>query len=136
VKIFLDANVLFSAVKSDGHVSQLLRLLTESGHELVANDYVMDEARRNLEVKYPVNHDLLGPVLTIVNVSSVSSHGLLPEGIELAEKDRPVLAAAIALGCNALVTGDTTHFRHLFGTSVGGVMIFSPRSIAESLLSS
>ena len=52
----------------------------------------------------------------------------------LPEKDRPVLAAAIDLRCQALITGDRTHFGTLYGKTVGGVTIHSPRSLAEALL--
>jgi hypothetical protein len=45
-----------------------------------------------------------------------------------------VLAAAIALDCDALVTGDRTHFGAGYGRAFGGVTIHSPRSLAEMLL--
>jgi len=51
VRIFLDANVLFSAAKSDGAVRALLRLLIEHGHACWADAYVVEEARRNLVAK-------------------------------------------------------------------------------------
>jgi len=54
--------------------------------------------------------------------------------IPLPEKDRPVLAAAILGGCEALVTGDRTHFGALFGSAIEGVAIHSPASLAEWLL--
>lgn len=47
-----------------------------------------------------------------------------------------MLSAAINLGCGALVTGDRTHFGHLFGTPVQGVTVYSPvvrRSMALAL---
>jgi hypothetical protein len=49
----------------------------------------------------------------------------------LPEKDRPVLAAAIRLGCDALVTGDRTYFGAGYGRVYGGVTIYSPRTLAE-----
>ena len=52
------------------------------------------------------------------------------------EKDRPVLAAAIRHRCAALVTGDRTHFGPLFGKTVRGVTLHSPRSLAEAVLDS
>ncbi|WP_369667843.1 hypothetical protein [Thioalkalicoccus limnaeus] len=52
----------------------------------------------------------------------------------LPEKDRPVLAAAIRLGCDALVTGDRTHFGAGYGRVFGDVAIHSPRSLAEQIL--
>jgi len=53
MRVFLDANILFSAVKSDGAVRELLRLLLDSGHECWIDDYVVIEARRNLTAKEP-----------------------------------------------------------------------------------
>ena len=52
----------------------------------------------------------------------------------LPEKDRPVLAAAARLGCQALVTGDRAHFGRFYGRRLAGVAIHSPRSLAELLL--
>ncbi len=46
--------------------------------------------------------------------------------VELVDKDRPVLAAAIRLRCDALITGDRTHFGHLYGKAVAGVLVLSP----------
>jgi hypothetical protein len=53
----------------------------------------------------------------------------------LPEKDRPMMASAIRPGCDALVTGDRTHFGAGYGKSFGGVTVHSPRSLAECLLS-
>ena len=44
----------------------------------------------------------------------------------LVEKDRPILAAAIAASADYLVTGDKSHFGHLYGTRVSGVCVFTP----------
>lgn len=38
------------------------------------------------------------------------------------------------LGCDALVTGDRTHFGSFYGKTLGGVKIHSPRSLAEAVL--
>ena len=51
----------------------------------------------------------------------------------LPAKDRPVLAAAIRLHCDALVTGDHTHFGAGYGKVFASVAIYSPRSLAEQL---
>jgi hypothetical protein len=49
------------------------------------------------------------------------------------EKDRPVLAAVMRIGCDVLVTGDRTHFGPGCGRVFGGVALNSPRSLAELL---
>jgi predicted nucleic acid-binding protein len=54
--------------------------------------------------------------------------------LPLPENDRRVLAAAIALECDAFVTGDQTHFGSLYDKTVEGVKIYSPRQLAETIL--
>ncbi|MCX8004684.1 MAG: PIN domain-containing protein [Burkholderiaceae bacterium] len=130
MRVFLDANILFSAAKSDGAVRALVRLLVEHGHECWADAYVVAEARRNLLAKgVEALHvlDALLPHLRLAAVVAVDELAWLPE------KDRPVLAAAIHLRCDALVTGDRTHFGAGYGRSFGGVTVHSPRSLAERL---
>lgn len=136
MRVFLDANVLFSAAKSDGAVRQLLRLLVDSGHECWVDAYVVAEARRNLAVKGPDALDVLEALLSHLRVASASQGNALPAALVdwLPEKDRPVLAAAIRLGCDALVTGDRAHFGAGFGQTFGGVTIHSPRTLAERIL--
>ena len=134
MRVFLDANILFSAAKSNGAVRELLVRLRAAGHILCADEYVLAEARRNLERK---------------GAEAVTDFARLRDEIDLApfrptelpqraaaalpEKDQPVLAAAIRLRCDVLVTGDRTHFGKLFGTTIEGVVIHSPRSLAEAV---
>ena len=132
MRIFLDANVLFSAARSDGAVRRFLALLIDAGHECCADGYVAEEARRNLSAKAPEGLSVLDAFLARMRVAAAHPD---PETVEAAlalpEKDRPVLAAAIRLECEALVTGDRTHFGAFYGKSLGGVIIHSPRSLAE-----
>ena len=135
MRIFLDANILFSAAKSDGAIRRLLALLAGAGHECHADAFVVEEARRNLALKAPGSLPVLDRLLTRIPVAQVKASLEESEMVRsLPEKDRPVLAAAIDLGCQALVTGDRTHFGALYGKTVGGVTIHSPRSLAEALL--
>jgi predicted nucleic acid-binding protein len=137
VRIFLDANILFSAAKSAGAVRRLLELLQGAGHECWVDGFVIAEARRNLELKAPTSLADFDRLLTSMRVGAI--HMPDPEleaTLPLVEKDRPVLAAAIHLRCHALVTGDRTHFGELYGRSIRGVTIHSPRSLAEELFGS
>lgn len=135
LRIFLDANVLFSAAKSDGAVQRLLVLLTEAGHECWADGYVTEEARRNLAAKAVERLPVLDALLGRLHLAQIHpGPAELSLATVLPEKDRPVLAAAIRLGCEALVTGDRTHFGELYGKRIGGVAIHSPASIAKVLL--
>ena len=139
MRIFLDANILFSAAKSNGAIHHLLALLRESGHECWVDGFVVEEARRNLELKSPEGSAALAGLLARLHVAGVqplrSQHNsALGATLPLPPKDRPVLAAAIHLRCKALVTGDRKHFGALYGKVVRGVTIHSPQSNAELLL--
>src|SRR5215510_2469371 len=135
MRIFLDANVLFSGAKADGAVRELLRLLSAAGHELCVDGYVVEEARRNLALKAPERLGMLDELLSLMDVAPAKQPEAPWETARfLPEKDRPVLAAAIRKNCDALVTGDRTHFGRHFGKTLYGVTIHSPRSIAEALL--
>jgi len=135
MRIFLDANVLFSAAKSDGAVRRLLDLLIEAGHECWADGFVAEEARRNLAAKFPDGLPALDTLLARLRTGPIHAPDpALEDALPLPEKDRAVLAAAIRHRCEALVTGDRTHFGRLYGKAIHGVTIHSPRSIAEALL--
>ena len=135
MRVFLDANILFSAAKSDGAVRALLRLLLDRGHECRADAYVAAEARRNLVTKGPQAIAALDALLEHLHLAPALAGAI--DSAELAwlpPKDRPVLAAAIRLGCDTLVTGDRQHFGSAYGKRVGGIAIHSPRSLAETIL--
>ena len=135
MRVFLHANVLFSAAKSDGAVRALLRLLLVRRHDCCANAYVVAEARRNLVAKGPEAVQVLDALLSHLQVAPALAGEV--DAVELdwlPPKDRPVLAAAIRERCDALVTGDRKHFGSAYGLQFGGVAIHSPRSLAEAVL--
>ena len=75
MRVFVDANVLFSAAKSDGAVRRLLRLLLERGHECWADGYVVAEARRNLLAKGPDALEVLEAAGEVVGLKGPSGCG-------------------------------------------------------------
>ncbi len=135
MRVFLDANILFSAAKSDGAVRALASLLLDRGHECQVDAYVVAEAKRNLVNKGPQALQTLDAWLGRLHIAPAVAGAVDMLELEwLPPKDRPVLAAAVRLGCDALVTGDRKHFGSAYGQKVGGVMIHSPRSLAETIL--
>ena len=134
MRVFLDAHILFSAAKSAGAVRELLRLLLDGGHECWGDDYVVIEARRNLLAKAPDAMIAFEALIKRLRIGPALAPGPELKLVDwLPEKDRTVLAAAMRLRCDALVTGDRTHFGPGYGKSFGGVIIHSPRSLAERL---
>jgi predicted nucleic acid-binding protein len=135
MRVFLDANILFSAAKSDGAVRAMLQLLVDRGHDCRADAFVVAEARRNLAAKGPQALEVLDALLADLQIAAASPAAEPSESLDwLPEKDRPVLAAAMRLACDVLVTGDRTHFGLGYGKTFGGVTIHSPRSLVEQLL--
>lgn len=120
-RVLLDANVLFSSAGREG--SGLLRLWTMPDVELITSPYAAEEARVNLPEQ--AQRARLADLLGRLQVFSAALADL-PAEIVLVEKDRPILAAAVAAGATHLLTGDVSHFGKLYGSTVLGVMILRP----------
>ena len=135
MRIFLDANILFSAAKSDGAIRVLVTRLLHAGHDCQVDGHVIEEARRNVVAKTPAHLPQLEALPPRLRISAVVPAGARIDLPGLPERDRLVLAAAAALGCDALVTGDRTHFGTFYGRTVAGVRIHSPRSLYDDLFS-
>lgn len=130
MRVFLDANILFSAAKSDGAVRPLLRLLLDLRHECCAVVYVVVAARRNLVNKDPDAVQVLDALLGHLQVATALAGAVDTCELDwLPPKDRPVLAAAIRMGCDVLFTGDRQHFGSEYGLKFGGVTIHSSSSL-------
>ena len=134
MRIFLDANVLFSAARAAGAMRHLLALCEEAGHELQADAYVLEEARRNLTAKTPTALPVLDAIAARIGIGAMFPVAQRAELAALPEKDRPVLAAAIHHRCQVLVTGDRKHFGAFYGKAVLGVTVMSPAMLAEAIL--
>ena len=134
MRVFLDANILFSAAQTDGAVRRLITRLHESDHQLVADGHVWEEARRNLVARYPSALPALDALTKTIKIFPLHGGDQGAGSLPIDDTDKPVLTAAITLHCGALITGDRTHFGHLFGTSVRGVTIYGPSLASRSLL--
>lgn len=137
MRIFLDANVLFAAAqRAGGNSRALFDVAPSCGAVLLSSPFAVDEALRNLRLKAPeAERDLLrlieGP-FRLVSPDRLSLERARESA--LPEKDVPILAAAIAVRPQILVTGDRRHFAPLFGRRVHGVEILLPLAALERLL--
>ncbi len=131
-RIFLDANILFSVAYGSSSLSHLWDFAKNNQCVLLASKYVIEEAKRNLEdIERSTN---LHSYLTSVNVVPEVDQAL-PCPIELPEKDKPVLLAAISAKADYLITGDVTHFGKYFGHKVMGVKIIMARDYISPRIS-
>ncbi len=130
MRVFLDANILFSASLPKSHLSYFLEGLAEQA-DLLSNFYACEEAERNLTAKFPKSlpnfHKLCG-LIELVPM------GIFDPGVRLAGKDQPILCGSIAGEADYLLTGDKKDFGHLFGKSVSGVMVVSVELLLRELI--
>lgn len=132
MRVFLDANVLYSAALAGSRMREFLNVLKQHA-EFVTSAYALEEARRNLESNSPERAKALFEFMNIVVLTHTAIEGL---AIDLAEKDKPILAAAVAARCTHLLTGDRMHFGHLYGKSIAGTKIANASLLAEELVKS
>ena len=109
MRLFLDANVLFTAAHNPSGKAALVILLSRCAHwECYSSAYAMEEARRNLERKFPESLEELDALSNVLRlVSHSAGFGFLPG---LPRKDQPIFQAAAACRATHLLTGDLKDF--------------------------
>ena len=113
LRVFLDANILFTAAYSPDGLSALLIELGAAGRvTLLTSLLAIVEAERNLEAKRPAALPTLQRSLTVIRAVGEPApddvERLTP--LELSSKDRPLLAAAIVAHATHFMTGDVADF--------------------------
>lgn len=122
-RVFLDANVLFSAAYR--HDSRLRQLFKLRGVTFISSTYAVEEARRNLSTAEQ-RKDLEQLCASMEIVPAASPEPLQSPGLDLPESDRPILSAAISARATHLVTGDAKDFGRYYGQTLEGVLILPP----------
>lgn len=139
MRLFLDANVLFSASLSTAGTAQaLLVAAAKAGAQCVCSERAFAEAHRNLSAEAPQ----AVPELELISV--LVSRVPEPQATQIdaaraagvVDKDAPVFGAALACAADWFVTGDQRHFGHLFGRRVEGVLVPSLRAAVDRLSAS
>jgi uncharacterized protein len=120
-RLFLDANVLFSAAYRES--SGLLRLWKLRDVALCTSRYALEQGRINLADE---NQRQRLTALAATLDFAEAAENELPRGVSLPDKDVPILLAAIEARANYLLTGDLRHFGPYFGKKIGSVVVVSP----------
>ena len=129
MRVFLDANILFSAALSKSRLRPFLQQLGRRV-QLLTNAYAQEEAARNLAAKHP---ERLGEHKKFASSLEEVSGRLFELGVPLAKKDQPILCGAIAGRADYLLTGDKKDFGSLFGRTVQGVKVVTVEMLMEEL---
>lgn len=108
-RVFLDANILFSAASFKG--SRFTAFILHSKQASIRCLYsapVLEEVIRNLKKKHPSNLQALGPLLACMELVPQGAERPCP--INLPTKDHHVFLAAVAGKADVLITGDIKDF--------------------------
>lgn len=120
-RLFLDANVLFSAAyREDAGLLDFWRLKNVT---LCSSHYALAEAKINLGE--PVQVQRLEKLARVLELFEAADQPL-PDQISLPGKDVPILLAAIEAHATHLITADQRHFGPYFGRKISGIVIVSP----------
>jgi len=122
IRAYLDANVLFSASYSEQN--RFLQFWRMEEVTPVTSPYAAGEVRGHL--RRPGHLERFEALLIKTRIVSDVDLRIIPPGLSVVEKDRPILAAAMGASVNYLVTGDRNHFGHLYHASVAFVYVISP----------
>jgi len=129
VRIFLDTNVLASALTTRGLCAELFEVVLQS-HDLLISEAVFRELQRILPEKLGQTEAITNGFIALLRAEGqviTAEHSLpkLPD-----PDDEAILAAALAGKANAFVTGDKALLNL---ESVEGLPIITPRGLWESL---
>ena len=132
MRVFLDTNVLISAIATRGICTDVLRIVV-ADHSLVVSETVLRELRRVLGDKFGVPPGTIVATEDFLRREGVVIEEATPLGIELCDPDDvPILEEAVAGRASFLVTGDGDLLQIAEGAPVA---IVSPRGFWDAIRS-
>jgi putative PIN family toxin of toxin-antitoxin system len=130
MRIFLDTNVLVSAVATRGLCADALREILIY-HQLIISSSLIKELEGALYKKLGVPENLTSELVELLKKESVFSTSSSLPGIEIKDKDDlTILSCALNGKADLFITGD----KELLGLKrIGDMEILSPRAFWEKL---
>ncbi len=113
LKLFVDANILFSAALGGSSFELVWDLAKAQRVVLLTSEYCRVEAEHNLTRKHPARLPRFAERLEHVNVVpflETETRAEHREAAALPGKDAPVYTAAVVAKAAVLLTGDRKHF--------------------------
>lgn len=74
MKILLDTNVLISALVFGGQAGNLLNMLFSTDHELYVSDYIDQEFKEKLELKWPSKAQVVYKIISSIRYQFLRKH--------------------------------------------------------------
>jgi len=129
VRIFLDTNILVSALTTRGLCAELFEVVLQS-NDLLISEAVFRELQRILPEKLGQTEAIIHGFIALLRTEGqvITAEHPLPELPD--PDDGAILAAALAGKANVFITGDKALLNL---ESVEGLPIITPRGLWESL---
>jgi len=109
MRVFLDANVIFTAAHNPGGKAAFVIELGAAGHFLLfTSDAALMEAERNLTFKHPGSLPFLAALVGRITLFMADLSAPFPDG--LSTKDAIIFQAAVNCRATHFLTGDLRHF--------------------------
>ena len=131
MRVFLDTNVLASALTTRGLCSDLFEVVLQS-HEMLTSDHVLRELNRILPGKLGQSEDVTNGFINLLRLHALMVAPGHPPPALPDPDDEPIVASAIAGKANVFVTGDKALLEL---QNVENLPIISPRDFWEMLAS-
>lgn len=130
MRVFLDTNVLVSAVATRGLCADVLREVLLS-HQLVISPPLLDELKNTLHSKIGVPQEIIYDFITLLTQDSTLSESGELRNIDIHDTDDIlILSTAVSGNSELFVTGD----KELLGLEkIDTMRIVSPRQFWEKL---
>lgn len=110
MRIFVDSNVLISAIVFDGNELEVILRALRKDVQLIISEHVEEKTFRTLLKKFPEHSKLFHEFLALIDISIIPRkeyiHKLDAYKIVRDKHDRHVLACAMGARCDIIVTGD------------------------------
>lgn len=127
MKIFLDTNVLASALATRGLCADVMQVVIAE-HELMVGEVVLSELTKALRVKFRVPEDIVKETEEFLRQFTVVRKPAKHLHIGIRDSaDEWVIASAMACGADLIVTGD----KDLTSCKKSPVAVLTPREFWE-----
>lgn len=130
MNIMIDTNVLISAFVFGGYAGKLLEMLFETDNKLFISDYIDQEFKDKLYMKWPDKAEKVYCLYRMMKFEFCDSTNQ-KLGILRDEKDIPVLSDALYHNIDIILTGDND----FLAADLEKPLIFTPRMLYEYLIS-
>jgi len=130
MKVFLDANVLVSAIATRGLCADVFREVLSS-EELLVSSALLDEIKRILSEKFNLPSNVISDTVTLLKTDTELSNSPKLSDIKIKDKDDIViLSDALHAHADVFITGDKEIQKC---KKMGDMEILSPREFWKRL---